>query len=224
MVFDAHDKAFAFVGGACARGIYDSEPLARAAMAREDGGGHDLRGQGSRLQLRSPMSLGPLARHGSLQQMCGNYLAEPVACTPASGWEKGQVENQVGAIRRRSFVPWPRFRSYAELNAWLMDRCIACGRRLRILNVVDDVTKECLAAIVDTSISGRRVARELAALVTRRGRPDLIVSDHGTELTSNAMLAWTQETGIAWHFIAPRASRSRTASARRSTDGCGTSS
>ena len=105
--------------------------------------------------------------------MCGNYLAEPVACTPASGWEKGQVENQVGAIRRRSFVPWPRFRSYAELNAWLMDRCIACGRRLRILNVVDDVTKECLAAIVDTSISGRRVARELAALVTRRGRPDL---------------------------------------------------
>ena len=101
---------------------------------------------------------------------------------------------------------------------------LACGRRLRILNVVDDVTKECLAAIVDTSISGRRVARELAALVTRRGRPDLIVSDHGTELTSNAMLAWTQETGIAWHFIAPRASRSRTASARRSTDGCGTSS
>ena len=80
---------------------------------------------------------------------------------------------------------------------------LACGRRLRILNVVDDVTKECLAAIVDTSISGRRVARELAALVTRRGRPDLIVSDHGTELTSNAMLAWTQETGIAWHFIAP---------------------
>ena len=80
---------------------------------------------------------------------------------------------------------------------------LACGRRLRILNVVDDVTKECLAAIVDTSISGRRVARELAALVTRRGRPDLIVSDHGTEFTSNAMLAWTQDAGIAWHFIAP---------------------
>ena len=101
---------------------------------------------------------------------------------------------------------------------------LACGRRLRILNVVDDVTKECLAAIVDTSISGRRVARELAALVARRGRPDLIVSDHGTEFTSNAMLAWTHDAGIAWHFIAPRESRSRTASARRSTDGCGTSS
>ena len=68
---------------------------------------------------------------------------------------------------------------------------LADGRRLRILNVIDDVTKECLAAVVDTSISGRRVARELAALVTRKGRPELIVSDHGTEFTSNAMLEWT---------------------------------
>ena len=77
------------------------------------------------------------------------------------------------------------------------------GRRFRILNVIDDVTKECLAAIADTSISGRRVARELDAVVAWRGKPDLIVSDHGTEFTSNAMLAWSQERRIAWHFIAP---------------------
>ena len=77
------------------------------------------------------------------------------------------------------------------------------GRRFRILNVIDDVTKECLAVIADTSISGRRVARELDAVVAWRGRPDLIVSDHGTEFTSNAMLAWSQERRIAWHFIAP---------------------
>ncbi len=77
------------------------------------------------------------------------------------------------------------------------------GRRFRILNVVDDVTKECLAAIPDTSISGRRVARELSDLIRRRGKPDLIVSDHGTEFTSNAMLAWTQTAGVSWHFIAP---------------------
>ena len=76
------------------------------------------------------------------------------------------------------------------------------GRRFRILNVIDDVTKECLAAIADTSISGRRVARELDAIVAWRGRPDLIVSDHGTEFTSNAMLAWSQERWITWHFIA----------------------
>ena len=79
----------------------------------------------------------------------------------------------------------------------------AHGRRFRIFNVINDVTKECLAAVVDTWISGRRVARELTALVARRGKPDLIVSDHGTEFTSNAMLAWSEETGVAWHFIAP---------------------
>lgn len=80
---------------------------------------------------------------------------------------------------------------------------LVSGRRLRILNVIDDVTKECLRAVVDTSISGRRVARELKAIVAKRGKPDLIVSDHGTEFTSNAMLAWTQSAQIAWHFIAP---------------------
>ena len=91
----------------------------------------------------------------------------------------------------------------------------ADGRRLRVFNdeplsaigprtmASDDVTKECLAAVVDTSISCRRVARELAAIVARRGRPSLIVSDHGTEFTSNAMLEWTQSAGVAWHFIAP---------------------
>ncbi len=80
---------------------------------------------------------------------------------------------------------------------------LASGRRLRILNVLDDVTKECLAAVADTSISGRRVARELTALVARRGKPALIVSDHGTEFTSNAMLTWAEEAKVDWHFIAP---------------------
>jgi putative transposase len=71
-------------------------------------------------------------------------------------------------------------------------------------DIVDDVTKECLGAIPDTSISGRRVARELTAIVERRGKPGLIVSDHGTEFTCNAMLAWTKDTVIDWYFIAPR--------------------
>jgi putative transposase len=80
---------------------------------------------------------------------------------------------------------------------------LACGRRLRILNIVDDVTRECLAAIPDTSISGRRVARELTVLIERRGKPGMIVSDNGTEFTSNAMLAWAQDNRVVWHFIAP---------------------
>jgi putative transposase len=79
----------------------------------------------------------------------------------------------------------------------------ACGRRFRVLNILDDVTRECLAAIPDTSISGRRVARELTDLITRRGKPGMIVSDHGTEFTSNAMLAWSKDHQVEWHFIAP---------------------
>jgi transposase InsO family protein len=72
-----------------------------------------------------------------------------------------------------------------------------------VLNIVDDVTRECLAAIPDTSISGRRVARELTTLIERRGKPGMIVSDNGTELTSNAILAWSKDHKVDWHYIAP---------------------
>ncbi|MBA17602.1 MAG: IS3 family transposase [Sphingomonas sp.] len=77
------------------------------------------------------------------------------------------------------------------------------GRRFRVLNVVDDVTRECLAAVPDTSISGHRVVRELTHLITQRGKPGMIVSDNGTELTSNAILAWCGQIGVEWHYIAP---------------------
>ena len=77
------------------------------------------------------------------------------------------------------------------------------GRRFRILAVVDDFTRECLALVADTSLSGLRTARELDAIVAERGKPVSIVSDNGTELTSMAILNWCQETGIAWHYIAP---------------------
>ncbi len=88
----------------------------------------------------------------------------------------------------------------AKPNArWSLDFVhdqFACGRRFRILNIVDDVTRECLAAIPDTSISGKRVARELSALIRRRDKPGMIVSDNGTEFTSNAILSWASEGGI----------------------------
>jgi putative transposase len=88
----------------------------------------------------------------------------------------------------------------AKPNArWSLDFVhdqFACGRRFRILNIVDDVTRECLAAIPDTSISGKRVARELSALIRRRDKPGMIVSDDGTEFTSNAILSWASEGGI----------------------------
>jgi putative transposase len=77
------------------------------------------------------------------------------------------------------------------------------GRRFRILAVVDDFTRECLCLIADTSLSGQRVARELDAIAERRGLPVSVVSDNGTELTSMAMLRWSQDRKVEWHYIAP---------------------
>jgi putative transposase len=72
-----------------------------------------------------------------------------------------------------------------------------------VLAIVDDFTREALALVVDSSIGGGRVVRTLDALIARRGRPAMIVSDNGTELTSRAVLQWTNRTGIGWHYIAP---------------------
>ena len=77
------------------------------------------------------------------------------------------------------------------------------GRRFRVLAIIDDYSRECLALVTDTSLSGMRVTRELNQLLSRRGKPQTIVSDNGTELTSMAILKWCQETDIEWHYIAP---------------------
>ena len=106
MVFDAHERAFAFFRGTCTRGIYDNMKTAVEAV---------FIGKARRFNRR-------------FEQMCGHYLVEPVACTPAAGWEKGQVENQVAVLRQRLFTPRLRFASYAELNAWLLERCVEYAR------------------------------------------------------------------------------------------------
>ena len=97
--------------------------------------------------------------------------------------------------------------AYSRANeAWALDFAadsLACGRRLRFLQVIDVVTKESLAAIVDTSISGHRVVRELEAVVERYGRPERIISDNGTEFTSNAVVGWCQRARINWQYIQP---------------------
>ena len=106
MVFDAHERAFAFFKGACTRGIYDNMKTAVETV---------FVGKDRRYNRR-------------FLQMCAHHLVDPVACTPASGWEKGQVENQVGVVRERFFTPRLRVKSYDELNAWLMDKCIAYAK------------------------------------------------------------------------------------------------
>ena len=109
MVFDAHDRAFAFFKGACSRGIYDNMKTAVDVIFV----GKDR------------------AYNRRFLQMCGHYLVEPVACTPASGWEKGQVENQVGNLRERFFTPRLRVKDYDELNGVLLDRCLSHAKAHR---------------------------------------------------------------------------------------------
>jgi putative transposase len=77
------------------------------------------------------------------------------------------------------------------------------GRRFRVLGVIDECTRECLALVPDTSISGQRVARELSRIIAWRGKPEAILSDNGTELTSNAILAWAGARGVEWRYIQP---------------------
>ena len=115
MVFDAHNRAFAFFKGTCTRGIYDNMKTAVETVFI----GKDR--QFNRRFLR----------------MCGHYLVEPTACTPAAGWEKGQVENQVGVVRERFFTPRLRVASYEELNAWLLDRCVAYAKAHRHPELAD---------------------------------------------------------------------------------------
>jgi len=77
------------------------------------------------------------------------------------------------------------------------------GRRFRVLCIVDDYSREALGTVADRSLSGLRLTRELDLLIQRRGKPEIIVSDNGTEMTSHAVLRWCQETGVNWHYIAP---------------------
>jgi len=107
MVLDAHVRAFAFFGGVPARLIYDN---LKAVV--------DTVYSGKERQFNR-----------RFLTMANHYLFEPVACTPASGWEKGQVENQVGNIREWLFTPLARFASFAELNAWLATRCKELAQR-----------------------------------------------------------------------------------------------
>lgn len=85
---------------------------------------------------------------------------------------------------------------------FVSDQCTD-GRRFRVLTIVDDCTRECLGLVADTSLSGLRVARELDRIIEERGKPSMIVSDNGSEFTSNAILQWAGRTKINWHYIAP---------------------
>ena len=122
------------------------------------------------------------------------YVQEKLTVRKRSGRKR--------ALGTRSPMALPQGRN----QRWSLDfvsDALCDGRRFRVLAVVDDFTRECLALVADTSLSGARVVRELNAIIAVRGHPATIVSDNGTEFTSRAMLAWQLETGIAWHYIQP---------------------
>jgi putative transposase len=106
------------------------------------------------------------------------------------------------AVGTRAPMAIPQHRNLRWSLDFVMDTTVS-GRRFRILTVVDDFTRECLRLVVDTSLTGLRVARELDQIAESRGYPCMIVSDNGTELTSNAILAWQQDRQVEWHYIAP---------------------
>ena len=108
MVFDAHDQAFAFFGGTCGRGIYDNMPTAVDAI---------LTGKERRFNAR-------------FLKLCAHYLMEPTACSPAAGWEKGQVENQVKNGRDAFFKPRQQAQKLAELNARLHEQMVERAKRM----------------------------------------------------------------------------------------------
>ena len=101
MLFDAHARGFAFFGGVPKRGIYDNMKTAVTSV---------FTGKDRVFNRRFLI-------------MADHYMIEPTACSPAAGWEKGQVENQVQTIRGRFFQPRLRFASLEELNGWLEAEC-----------------------------------------------------------------------------------------------------
>lgn len=106
MVLEAHRQAFAFFGGVGRRGIYDN-----------------MKTVVTKILLGKERTFNP-----RFLAMASHYLFEPVACTPGAGWEKGQVENQVGLVRKRFFSQRRRFQDMAELNDYLLSECLAWAK------------------------------------------------------------------------------------------------
>jgi putative transposase len=120
--------------------------------------------------------------------------------------EEGLTVRRRRGRKRATGMRAPSPLPQAANQRWSLDFAadvLSWGRRFRVLAIVDDFTREALALVVDSSIGGRRVVRALDAVIARRGRPAMIVSDNGTELTARVVLEWTNRTGTLWHYIAP---------------------
>src|SRR5262249_56931949 len=121
--------------------------------------------------------------------------------------EEGLQVRRRGGRKRALGTRAPMTIPQGPNQRWSLDfqsDAMADGRRFRIFAAVDDFTRECLALVADSSLPSLRVVRELDAIVAVRGRPALCVSDNGTELTSRAILRWSQEMQGEWAHNPPR--------------------
>ena len=207
MVFDAHNRAFAFFGGVPQRMVYDNLKAVVETIFT-----------GKERQFNRRFMV--LANH---------YLFEPVACTPACGWEKGQVENQVGNIREWLFTPLARFASFEALNVWLATRCRELAQRkhpvtpertiaacfaeeqpsLRQITAAFDgyvehmlrVSSTCLVAVdrnrysVPAAFAGRAVSVRTTAAGVRIVADGAIVADHARRYGRDQLIC------DPWHYL-----------------------
>lgn len=140
--------------------------------------------------------------------------------------EKKLTVRKRGGRKRAIGTRAPTLIPMAANDRWSLDFVsdqLTDGRRFRVLTVVDDCTRECLALVADTSLSGLRVARELDQIIEERGKPRMIVSDNGSNFTNNAILQWKTRPRSSG-TPSRRESRSRTPSSKASIGGCETSS
>ena len=207
MVFDAHNRAFAFFGGVPQQMVYDNlKAVVEAIFTGKE-----------RLFNRRFMVL---ANH---------YLFEPVACTPASGWEKGQVENQVGNIREWLFTPLARFASFEALNEWLATRCRELAQRkhpampersiaacfteeqpsLRQITAIFDgyvehmlrVSSTCLITLdrnrysVPAAFAGRAVSVRSSAAIVSIVADGMVIAEHGRRFGRDQLIC------DPWHYL-----------------------
>ncbi|MGH8041283.1 MAG: IS21 family transposase [Rudaea sp.] len=207
MVFDAHVRAFAFYGGVAKRGIYDNPKTVVDAI---------LVGRERTFNRR-------------FLQLCSHYLVEPVACTPASGWEKGRVERQVGDLRETLFRPRPKVKSLVELNTWLAARCIEIAHSRQhpeqartVWEVFQDEQTALLAlpkpfdGFVETQVRVSSTAlvrfernrysvacRAVGSIVSLRAYADRILILHRGEVVAVHIRCFGRDRAIydPWHYV-----------------------
>ena len=167
------------------------------------------RGNDSELRERLKQLAGEYPRYG-YELLHGMLKAEGLVVNEKKTYRIYREEKlQVRRKRRKRLLARDRVAMpiLEGINQrWSMDFVsdqLATGRRFRVLNVVDDYSRECIGQIVDTSISGTRVSRLLDQVMLDRSRPEAIVTDNGPEFTSKAMHLWSQRTGVTLRFIQP---------------------